>query len=184
RGPVKSTWSLRIGRACIGFKYEQPGSSQWFIAPGHSSTIHRTQHGFAASDRCSVRKTLVLNLASEQNGWETPPRDKEWRRWLGEPGAVHSAIAQLRAALRTTVDGIWYTFERGSGKIIRQGGSHTSLNQDVVLSFVPNVLTRSLWGRNVRQVGKVQVIGRGGGATVAGLDVTLRLRDARSPEPL
>ncbi|KAJ1616808.1 hypothetical protein T492DRAFT_1134940 [Pavlovales sp. CCMP2436] len=126
-----------------------------------------------------ARETRVLNLASKQNGWEIPPRDKEWRRWLGAPGDVHVALAQLLAALRTTVDGLWYTLERGTGRILRQGGSHISLNQDLVLPLIPNVLTRSLWGRNV-------IVGRGGGATVAGVDdgTTRRFRDARSPEPL
>ncbi|KAJ1629208.1 hypothetical protein T492DRAFT_1012652 [Pavlovales sp. CCMP2436] len=113
-----------------------------------------------------ARETRVLNLA--------------------KPGEFQAAIAQLLAALRTTVDGIWYTFERETGRILKKGGSNTSLNQDMVLPFIPNVLTRSLWGRNVRQAGKVQVIGRGGGATVAGVDngTTRRFRNARSPEPL
>ncbi|KAJ1635611.1 hypothetical protein T492DRAFT_835915 [Pavlovales sp. CCMP2436] len=124
-----------------------------------------------------ARETSVLKLASKQNGWETPLHDKEWRRW----GDVYMAIAKLLATLRTTVDGLWYTFERGTGKILMQGGSHISLDQALVLPFIPNVLTRSLWGRNVRQAGKVQVIiGSGGGATVAGADnnrTTRRFRD-------
>ncbi|KAJ1623467.1 hypothetical protein T492DRAFT_1125637 [Pavlovales sp. CCMP2436] len=97
-----------------------------------------------------ARETRVLNLASKQNGWETQPRDKEWRRWLGAPGDVHVAIAKLLAALRTTVDGLWYTFKRGTGRILRQGSSHISHNQDLVLPLIPNVLTRSLWGCNMR----------------------------------
>ncbi|KAJ1622438.1 hypothetical protein T492DRAFT_1062539 [Pavlovales sp. CCMP2436] len=130
-------------------------------APSHSFDL--VGYLVVSPSLVRARETRVLNLASEQNGWETPPRDKE-----------------------CTVDGIWYTFERGTGRILKQGGSNTSLNQDLVLPFIPNVLTRSLWGRNVRQVGKVQVIGRGGGTTVAGVDdeTTRRFRDARSPEPL
>ncbi|KAJ1625820.1 hypothetical protein T492DRAFT_1036885 [Pavlovales sp. CCMP2436] len=140
-------------------------------APGHSFDL--VGYLVVSPSLVRARETRVLNLASEQNGWETPPRDKEWRRWLGAPGDFHAAIAQLLAALRTrtTVDGIWVA---------------RTLNQDLVLPFIPNVLTRSLWGRNVRQVGRVQVIERGGGATVAGVDdgTTRRFRDARSPEPL
>ncbi|KAJ1626742.1 hypothetical protein T492DRAFT_842921 [Pavlovales sp. CCMP2436] len=118
-----------------------------------------------------ARETSVLKLASKQNGWETPLHDKEWRRWLGASGDVYMAIAKLLATLRTTVDGLWYSFERGTGKILMQGRSHISLDQALVLPLIPNVLTRSLWGRNVRQAGKVQVIiGSGGGATVAGAD--------------
>ncbi|KAJ1631167.1 hypothetical protein T492DRAFT_839428 [Pavlovales sp. CCMP2436] len=118
-----------------------------------------------------ARETSVLKLASKQNGCETPPHDKEWRRWLGLSGDVYMAIAKLLATLRPTVDGLWYTFERGTGKILMQGGSHISLDQALVLPLIPNVLTRSLWGRNVRQAGKVQVIiGSGGGAKVAGAD--------------
>ncbi|KAJ1619607.1 hypothetical protein T492DRAFT_848436 [Pavlovales sp. CCMP2436] len=117
-----------------------------------------------------ARETSVLNLASKQNGWETPPHDKEWRRWLGASGDVYMAIAKLLATLRTTVDGLWYTFERGTGKVLMQGGSHILLDQALVLPLIANVLTRSLWGRNVRQAGKVQMNHRkrrGGKVSVA-----------------
>jgi len=168
-----------FSRAMNGYSHYMPHA-----APGNSFDL--VGYLVVSPSLVRARETRVLNLASEQSGWGTPPRDKEWRRWLGAPGDFHAAIAQLLAALRTTVDGLWYTFERGTGRILKQGGSNTSLNQDLVLPFIPNVLTRSLWGRNVRQVGKVQVIGRGGGATVAGVDngTTRRFRDARSPEPL
>ncbi|KAJ1637209.1 hypothetical protein T492DRAFT_834714 [Pavlovales sp. CCMP2436] len=168
-------------RAMNGYSHYMP-----FADPGRSFDL--VGYMVVAPSLVRARETRVLNLASKQNGWETPPHDMEWRHWLGASGDVYMAIAKLLDTLRTTVDGLWYTFERGTGKILRQGGSHISLDQALVLPLIPNVLTRSLWGRNVRQAGKVQVIiGSGGGATVAGADnnrTTRRFRDALSPEPL
>ncbi|KAJ1617150.1 hypothetical protein T492DRAFT_850306 [Pavlovales sp. CCMP2436] len=104
-----------------------------------------------------TRETRVLSMANKENGWEAPPHDKEWRRWLGASDGVYNAVAKLLTDL-----GIWYIFERGTGKIMKQGGSHVTLDQASIFPLVRNVLTRSLWRQNVRQVGKVQVtIGRG-----------------------
>ncbi|KAJ1625113.1 hypothetical protein T492DRAFT_844214 [Pavlovales sp. CCMP2436] len=93
-----------------------------FADPGRSFDL--VGYMVVAPSLVRARETSVLNLASKQNGWETPPHDKEWRRWLGASGDVYMAIAKLLATLRTTVDGLWYTFERGTGKILMQGGSH------------------------------------------------------------
>ncbi|KAJ1638660.1 hypothetical protein T492DRAFT_833579 [Pavlovales sp. CCMP2436] len=96
-------------RAMNGYSHYMPYSE-----PGRSFDL--VGYLVVAPSLVSTRETRVLNLASKQNGWETPPRDKEWRRWLEAPGDVHMAIAQLLAALRTTVNGLWYTFERGTEK--------------------------------------------------------------------
>ncbi|KAJ1629948.1 hypothetical protein T492DRAFT_840410 [Pavlovales sp. CCMP2436] len=135
-------------RAMHGYSHYMP-----FADPGRSFDL--VGYMVVAPSLFRARETSVLNLVSKQNGWETPPHDKDWRRWLGASGDVYMAIAKLLTTLRTTVDGLWYTFERGTGKILMQGGSHISLDQALVLPLIPNVFTRSLWGRNVRQAGKV-----------------------------
>ncbi len=83
-----------------------------------------------------TRETRVLSMANKENRWEAPPHDKEWRRWLGDSDSVYAAVAKLLTELRTAVDGIWYVFERGTGKIMKQGGSHVTLDQaSIFLSY-------------------------------------------------
>ncbi|KAJ1630641.1 hypothetical protein T492DRAFT_839866 [Pavlovales sp. CCMP2436] len=110
----------------------------------HSRATHAVRKG---SSECK-RKSHYMPFAEPGRSFDlTSPHDKEWLRWLGAPGDEYKAIANILKNLRTTVDGLWCTFERGTGKV---------------------------------QV----VIGRGRGATVAGVDNTRRFRDAHTHEKL
>ncbi|KAJ1616822.1 hypothetical protein T492DRAFT_850543 [Pavlovales sp. CCMP2436] len=123
-------------RAMNGYSHYMP-----FADPGRSFDL--VGYMVMAPSLVRARETSVLNLASKQNGWETPPHDKEWRCWLGASGDVYMAIAKLLATLRTIVDGLWYTFERGTGKILMQGGCYLSFQ-----TYLPGACgaeTRSEW---------------------------------------
>ncbi|KAJ1622244.1 hypothetical protein T492DRAFT_1126911 [Pavlovales sp. CCMP2436] len=55
-------------------------------------------------------------MANKENGWEAPPHDKKWRRWLGDSDSVYAAVAKLLTDLRTAVDGIWSRSVVGVGR--------------------------------------------------------------------
>lgn len=127
------------------------------------------------------REARAHELTNNLSGWSAPEFDKEWRHWNGPLSKVYEAIANLLISIRTQVDGIWYTFERGTGKIVRRGGWHASLDQASVIPLAPNVLTRTMSRRGTRKIGSVQIID----GSVVGVDGSTRhLRDSKKPEEL
>ena len=160
-------------RSMHGYRHYMP-----FDHPGNSFDLV----GYMVCHPDLLRKceARAHALTDDANGWTSPPHDKEWRHWTGPLSptqSVYTAIANLLAATRTTVDGIWYVFERGTGKILRRGGAHSYLDQASVIPLAPNVTTRA--HQQVRKHGMVEVID----GSVVGVNAR-RLRDSQEPQQL